>query len=197
MGILEAHFFTLDLIVGFALPAFVHLSNRSRPDGRWVIRLFWLGVAIGLTWEIPIFLSALLATDPVVGFLREPPFHPIVFMVAHAFWDGGLFLAGLALVRALCAHPVLGAFRWQELAVLVLWGQLSEFAVEVVSVLNQGWVYSGEHAWNPVLFHVSGHPITIVPQLIWLAAPAAYYFCVLRLGRHARAAQRGAEPDVV
>lgn len=189
---MEAHFFALDLIVGFALPAFVHLSNRSRPSGTAVIRLFWLGVAIGLTWEIPIFLSALLANEPILGFLREPPFHPIIFMVAHAFWDGGLFLAGIALIRALCAHPILETFRWQELAVLVLWGQVSELAVEIVSVLNQGWVYSGEHAWNPVLFYVAGHPITIIPQLIWLAAPVAYYFCALRLAGHAPAARQGA-----
>lgn len=104
-------------------------------------------------------------------------------MFAHAFWDGGIFLAGLALVQATCAHPVLVAFRWQELAVLVLWGQLSELGVEVVSVLNQGWVYSEVHAWNPVLFYVSGQPITSVPQLIWLAAPVAYYLCALRLVR--------------
>jgi hypothetical protein len=51
-------------------------------------------------------------------------------MVAHAFWDGGLFLAGLALVEALCAHPV------------------------------------------------------------------AYYFCALRLGRQAAAAQYAVEPEV-
>jgi hypothetical protein len=196
VGILDEHFFTLDLIVGFALPAFVHLSNRSRPGGRAIIRLFWLGVAIGFTWEVPIFLSALLATDPIVGFLREPPLHPIIFMVAHAFWDGGLFLAGIALVQALCVHPVLVTFRWRELAVLVLWGQLSELAVEIVSVLNQGWVYSGRHAWNPVLFHVAGHPITILPQLIWLAAPVAYYFSVLSLARQAPAVQQAVEPDV-
>jgi len=196
VGILEVHFYTLDLVVGFALPAFVHLSNRSRPGGTAVIRLFWLGVAIGFTWEIPIFLSALLATDPIVGFLREPPLHPIIFMVAHAFWDGGLFLAGVALVQALCVRPVFATFRWQELAVLVLWGQLSELAVEVVSVLNQGWVYSGQHSWNPVLFHVAGHPITVIPQLIWLAAPVAYYLSVLRLAREAPAAQHGVEPDV-
>jgi hypothetical protein len=171
----------------------VHLSNRSRPEGTAIIRLFWLGVGIGLTWEIPIFLSALFASEPILGFLREPPLHPFIFMAAHAFWDGGLFLAGIALVQALCAHPVLRSFRWQELAVLILWGQLSALAVEVVSVLNQGWVYSGEHVWNPVIFYVAGHPITTIPQLIWLAAPVAYYACVLRLARHASAAQQGDE----
>ena len=194
MEILETHFFTIDLLVGFSLPVYIHLRHRSGSDGAGVIRLFWLGVAIGLTWEIPIFLSAVFAANPVVGFLREPPLHPFVFMVAHAFWDGGLFLAGLALVRALCRHPVLTSFRWPELAVLILWGQASELAVEIVSVLNQGWVYDGGQAWNPVLFQVAGHPITAVPQLIWLAAPVAYYFCALSLVRHAPTARHPLDP---
>jgi hypothetical protein len=187
-AILETHFFALDLLVGFSLPAYVHLGNRSRSDAGLIIRLFWLGVAIGLTWEIPIFLSATFSNDPIVGFLREPPLHPLIFMVAHAFWDGGLFLLGLTLVRALCAHPVLASFRWPEIAVLVLWGQASALAVEVVSVLNRGWFYHGGHAWNPVLFHVGGHPITLLPQLIWLAAPVLYYLSALRLRRRAPAA---------
>jgi hypothetical protein len=177
-------FFVIDLLVGLSLPAYIHLHNRSRADRVAVIRLFWLGVAVGLTWEVPIFLSAVFASNPIVEFVREPPLHPLCFMVAHAFWDGGLFLAGLALVQALCAQPVLARFRWQELAVLVVWGQSSELAVEVVSVLNQGWVYSSAHAWNPVLFHVAGNPMTLLPQLIWLAAPVVYYPCALRLVRH-------------
>jgi hypothetical protein len=89
---------------------------------------------------------------------------------------------------------VLAIFRWRELAVLVLWGQSSELAVEVVSVLNRGWVYSEAHSWNPVLFTVAGHPITIIPQLIWLAAPVAYYLGALRLVQHSSGARRAAVP---
>lgn len=184
------YFYIIDLLVGFSLPVYIHVSNRSRPDSAAIIRLFWLGVAIGLVWEIPIFLSAVLATNPIIGFLSEPPLHPLIFMIAHALWDGGIFLAGIALVQALCARPVLTSFRWQELAVLILWGQFSALAVEVVSVLNEGWVYSDAHDWNPVLFHVAGHPITTVPQLIWLAAPVAYYLCILSLVRRAPTAQQ-------
>lgn len=184
---MENAFYGLDLAVGLSLPVYIHLRNRSSEEGRAVIRLFWLGVAIGLTWEVPIFFSALFASHPIVGFIEEPPLHPILFMVAHAFWDGGIFLVGVALVAAACEKPLFSRFRWQELAVLVVWGQVSELAVETVSVLNQGWVYSGEHPWNPVLFHVDGHPITLVPQLIWLAAPIAYYLCVLRLSLRAQA----------
>jgi hypothetical protein len=155
-----------------------------------VIQLFWLGVVIGLTWEVPLFLSMIFASDPIVGFIREPPLHPIVFMFAHAFWDGGLFLLGLAFIRALCADPVLARFRWPEIAVFILWGQVSALAVEVSSVLNQAWVYHGAHPWNPVLFQVAGHPITLVPQLIWLAAPVAYYLGALRITRRAPVGSR-------
>lgn len=171
--------------MGFSLPVYVHLRHRSGPEAATVVRLFWLGVVIGLAWEVPLFVSAISAENPVVGFLREPPVHPVVFMVAHAFWDGGLFLLGLALVGAGCARPVLVRFRWAELAVLVVWGQASALAVEVVSVLNRGWFYHAGHAWNPVLFHVEGHPITLLPQLIWLAAPVAYYLSALRLTQRA------------
>ena len=131
-----------------------------------VLRLFWLGVAIGLTWEVPLFLSAMLSSEPVVGFIREPPLHPSVFMIVHAFWDGGLFLIGLSLVRALCGDPILASFRWREVAVFVLWGQVSALAVEALSVLNDGWLYPEGHAWNPVLFRARGHGVTLLPQLI-------------------------------
>jgi hypothetical protein len=182
---MQSYFYAIDLIVGFSLPVYIHVSNRSRADGAGIIRLFWLGVAIGLTWEVPIFLSALLATDPVVGFISEPPLHLLIFMVAHSLWDGGIFLAGVAVVQALCSGPILTKFRWQELAIFILWGQVTALAVEAVSVLNQGWVYSDAHAWNPVLFFFAGHPITILPQLIWLAAPVAYYLCILGRVRNA------------
>jgi hypothetical protein len=172
--------------VGFSLPVYIHLRHRSGPEATTVVRLFWLGVAVGLAWEVPLFVSAISEGSPVVGFLREPPFHPLVFMVAHALWDGGLFLLGLALAGAVCARPVLAQFRWAELAVLVAWGQASALAVEVVSVLNRGWYYLPDHAWNPVLFRLDGHPITLLPQLIWLAAPVVYYAAALRLTRRAR-----------
>ena len=63
-GILETHFPAIDLIVGFSPPAYVHLRHRSRPDAARVIRLFWLGVAIGLAWEVPLFLSASRRSTP-------------------------------------------------------------------------------------------------------------------------------------
>ena len=103
-------------------------------------------------------------------------------MVVHAFWDGGILLVGLGLARAVVARSAMRR-RAVELVVFVAWGQLTELAVEFSSVLNDAWVYSDDRAWNPVLFSVQGHPITLVPQLIWVAAPIVYYLAAQPLLR--------------
>jgi hypothetical protein len=171
----SAVLYVADLMVGFSLPLVVHLRQRGAGQARIVRRLFWLGVAIGLAWEVPIFLSAILAASPVVVFLESPPLHPLWFMLSHSFWDGGLFLAGVLLLRAAFGATALQRFRWAELGVFVLWGQASELLVEITSVTGGLWAYVGTHPWNPVLFEWRGHPITLLPQLIWLAAPVVYY----------------------
>jgi len=181
--LLKTCFWWLDLAIALGVTAFAVLCRGARPWGPFVHRLFWLGVLVGLTWEVPIFLSAVFADRPVITLLSQPPIPPLGLIVAHSLWDGGLFLAGVALVWAACPRPVLAAFRWRELGVLLLWGQLSEFAVEIGGVTNDAWTYAGDIPWNPVLFHVAGHPITLMPQLIWFAAPIVYYLIALRVAR--------------
>jgi len=184
-GLLKICFWWLDLAIAVGVTAFAVLGRQRWASGPFVHRLFWLGVAVGLTWEVPIFLSAVFAEHPVITLLSAPPVPPLALIVAHSLWDGGLFLAGVALIWAACPRPVLVAFRWRELAVLLLWGQVSELAVEIGGVTNDAWTYAGDIAWNPVLFHVAGHPITLVPQLIWFAAPIVYYLIAIRIARPA------------
>jgi hypothetical protein len=43
-----------------------------------------------------------------------------------------------------------------------------------------------------VLFHLDGHSITLVPQLVWITAPIAYYIAALRLIRQATATDSAA-----
>lgn len=179
-SLLRTYFWWIDLAIALSVTTVVVVRSRATARGRFVGRLFWLGVAIGLTWEVPIFLSAIFANTPVLTFLRPPPLHPLVFMVAHALWDGGLFLAGAAIVFAVGPRPIFRSFRWGELAILTLWGQLSELAVEIGGSTNDAWVYVADKPWNPVLFYVGGHPITLVPQLIWLAAPLVFYLLAIR-----------------
>ena len=181
--LLRTCFWWIDLAIAVGVTAFVVLGCRATPRGRFVRRLFWLGVGIGLTWEVPIFLSGTFADQPVIVFLREPPFPPLVFLVLHSLWDGGLFLAGVLLIWLGSPRPILQRFSVRELAILMVWGQLSEFAVEIGGVTNNAWSYVGDLAWNPVLFHVAGHPITLLPQLIWFAAPIVYYLVAIRIAR--------------
>ena len=63
---MEANFYTLDLVVGFSLPAFIHFRSRSQPDGAAIVRLFWLGVAIGLG------LMGLIALAPLPPAVPTP-----------------------------------------------------------------------------------------------------------------------------
>ena len=179
--LLRTYFYWIDMAIALGVTAFVVIGCRSTPQGRNLSRLFWLGVAVGFTWEIPIFLSGIYAGSPVIHFIREPPLHPLVFMILHALWDGGLFLAGVACVWLLLPRPIFQSFRWSELGVLLLWGQLSELAVEIGGITNDAWTYAGDKAWNPVLFHVADHPITLVPQLMWIAGVIVYYLLALRL----------------
>ncbi len=50
----------------------------------------------------------------------------------------------------------------------------------MVAVASNGWEYQ-VFPWNPLLFKFLGHNITLLPQLIWLAAPIAFYFIALKL----------------
>jgi len=181
--LLEIWFWRLDLAIATAVTASVLFFARGTPTGRWIQKLFWLGCAVGLTWEVPLFLSATFADNPVLLVFSSPPVPPLALIVFHSLWDGGLFLAGVLLVWWACPRPIFQRFSWRELLVLILWGQGSELLVEVGGVTNNAWGYSGELAWNPTLFHLEGHPITLLPQLIWLAAPIVYYLLVLRFIR--------------
>ncbi len=193
---LYAGFYHLDLLVGYGLPVLVLLLGRSYAG---IGSLFWLGVVIGLLWEIPIFvMSGADVGLPLITFVRTPPVHWLFFLVGHTLWDGGLFLVGIGLIHLLCPAPVLRSFAGRELAVLLVWGQLSALCVELISIGNDGWVYLTTYSWNPVLFRARGYGVTLLPQLIWLLAPVLYYFGALFIPRRARehATRRGrAERD--
>jgi len=179
-------YYALDLIIGFGVPLLVLFLYRTGRMDRFVWRLFWIGCVIGLTWEIPMFMLSAHDTGlPVLRWVRPLPLPYPVFMVSHTLWDGGLFLAGLWCVYRFCPAPQLQGFRWRELGVLVGFGQLSELAVEVSSTLNDGWAFLPGYWWSPTLFTVNGHPITLMPQLVWLAAPVVFYVIALLLKRRA------------
>lgn len=130
----------------------------------------------GELWSAP-----LDSVHPVIDMLTAFPVAPILHPILHTFWDGGLFIAGLLLVFRFSASPRMARFSWKELGIMVAWGQAQEFAVETSGTFVNAWTYADGHWWNPVLFEFANGRITLVPQLVWLAASMLYYFRCLEV----------------
>lgn len=92
-------------------------------------------------------------------------------------------MVGMFLVYHICKEPHLVRFRWSELAVLLVWGSVFELVVEL-SASGVAWVYIPRW-WNPALFQFRGADITLMPQLIWIAAPIVFYLVALAIRRRA------------
>jgi hypothetical protein len=99
-------------------------------------------------------------------------------------------LLGAGQVKKVCRGPHFQEFRFLELAVLLVWGGLQELAVELISSGSSGWVYV-PHWWNPSMFQFRGSDITLLPQLIWVVAPIAFYVIAIRLKKSAHAGTNG------
>jgi len=184
------NFFVIDFGIAVAAPLSAWLLYRMGRIGRFEWALFWLGFALGLTWEIP--MQALNAAGPewaVHGYVRLPPAPNWVIAIMHSFWDGGLFLIGVGVVRLLRGPAAFTRLSGVELAALIVWGQASELWVELTATFGEAWFYLVK-PWNPALFKFNGQDITLMPQLIWLAAPVVFYFGALWLRRKIRDYER-------
>jgi hypothetical protein len=73
-----------------------------------------------------------------------------------------------------------------ELAVQLVWGALQELAVELLSTGNAGWAFVTRW-WNPVMFRYNSMDITLLPQLIWVAAPIVFYLIAIKLNARFKA----------
>jgi hypothetical protein len=181
LELFRSNFYWIDFTIGGLTPIVVYILYRSGRIDRFVWLLFWVGFALGLTWEVP--MSVLNEIGPpyaVARFVRPLPTHFSMIILMHSFWDGGLFLLGVWLVHLICGGPVFERFRWPELMVLLLWGQASELWVELTSTFGEAWAYVPK-PWNPSLFRFNGHDITLMPQLIWFAAPIVFYLIAWKL----------------
>lgn len=142
------------------------------------VRLYVIGVVIGLLWEVPLhFLGPRYQDNPVYVSHMDWPFLPITQPLAAAVWDGTFFLACLLAVCVLLPKPHFDRFRWSEFGVFVICGVVLALLVEVLAT-SIAWSYV-PRVWNPVIFDVAGHPITALPGLIWLIVSGIFYWITL------------------
>lgn len=176
-------YYTADFMIAISLPVFFYVSHRTGRFDPIVWKLFWAGCLIGLTWEIPIYFAGPdFMETPALIYLTEFPFSRLLHPILHSFWDGGLFLIAYWLTLKFCQAPVLSKFRCKELGVMLVWGQVQEFAVELSATQAGAWTFTGQW-WNPVLFKSGQGFITLVPQLIWLYGPIIFYVVALKIAR--------------
>ncbi len=175
------YFYWIDFTIGTVTPISVYALYKTGKIDKFIWVLFWVGFGLGLTWEIPMStLNEFGDALAVHRFVRPSPAPFWVIIIMHSFWDGGLFLLGVLCVKIVGKGPLFEKFSPRDLIALVIWGQASELWVEMTSTLGEAWVYI-PRPWNPSLFQNNGHDITLMPQLIWLAAPIAFYFIALKL----------------
>jgi len=186
------YFYWIDLALALSIPIVFVVLRARRMISRFSWLIFWMGCGIGALWEIPFyFIGPRFSSDPLYVLGTPTPYPLFLLHVVHCFWDGGLFMVGVLLVTRLCRRPHFATFRFQELAVLLVWGGVQELAVELASTWSSGWVFV-THWWNPSMFQFRGSEITLVPQLVWVAAPVVFYLVALRVRR-----ARWAEPHAV
>ena len=176
-------FYWIDIAIAVSIPVTFIILFATRSISRYVWVLFWIGCCVGATWEIPFYFIGPDFSQHPLYILRTPTPYPLFFLhFVHCFWDGGLLVLGYLFVRLFCRPPHLVGFRAAELAVLLIWGGLQELIVELLSAGSAGWAFIPRW-WNPSLFLFKGTHITLLPQLIWVAAPIVFYLIALRVRR--------------
>ena len=178
---MEGIYYWADLAVGFGGPVLVWALVRLGFSRRVALWQFALGVVIGLSWEVPIFVGSFATTHyATIAFTRPPPVHWAVLMISHTLWDGSLFVLGCWLVRRCFGPGSLSVFHPGQLLLFVFYGQAQALAVELSSTGNNAWFFV-DLWWNPAMFEFNGHQITVLPHLFWIWGSLSFYFLWLRL----------------
>ena len=181
--------------MGVIIAIIVIILYKVKRINKFVWYMYWIGFGLGCVWEFwlsianelyiftayPWPASVFHAQRPVEGVLAI-----FVIAITHSLWDGGLFLLCVLFVNLICKEPYFEKFNWKELVVLLIIGQIQEFIVELTSISNNAWEFylgpDGTGTWyNIPLFYIGGKAITLMPQLIWVAAPIAFYFIILKI----------------
>lgn len=187
-------FYIVDIIISLSILGFLAYMHYSRRFNPAVWYMFCVGALIGATWEIGFyFIGPEFSSAPIYIFHTEFPLPSIILHILHCFWDGGLFMVGVGLVYLLLKPLHMARFRWRELGVMVLWGVIQETVVELISIWGGMWEYVGRW-YNPSLFKIGDSDFTLLPVLIWVAAPVLFYLIALRINRRWGPIGAGSQP---
>lgn len=174
-------FFLVDAGIALAIPLVVLAMSRRQviPAASWP--LLWIGVAIGLTWELTFhFAGPTYAANPL--YTQASPFPGPAWTqpLLHAVWDGGFLVVGLAWVAWLLPGPLLSRFNLGELGIMLVWGQVQSVIIEGFAAASDAWAYT-DTWWNPVIVPIGDGGISLLPQLVWGFAPIPFYLAALRI----------------
>jgi hypothetical protein len=176
-------YYAADLFCAVAFPLLVWLGRSRAWPNPHAWRLFWVGAAIGLSWEIPIFAMSAWTGTPILVWQTPLPLPPAAFIVAHSSWDGALLLAGYEIARRITTRRGASPFGVLGISIQVLWGQLTEICVELSAIGAGTWVYLDGLWFNPPWAFVAGHPLPTGLQVAWLCASLAFAGVAARVTR--------------
>ena len=183
MTIIDAliqNIFVLDYIAALLILLSVALLYVKKKINKNTWILYWVGVGIGLLWEIPIGLSREMGF-PLAEFIKPRPVLPFpLHSIMHSLWDGGIFLVGIYLVFKLLSSPYFKTVNKNELMIFILWGQVQSVILEIASLVVGLWNYIP--TWfNPSIFEINEHYFTLYPKYVWLFGSIIFYFITLKL----------------
>ena len=163
-------------IIGNSAPLLFIILLKTEKISREFFNLYFLGVLVGLTWEIPFALAGksfhLILIDWPIDF-------PLVRNITYSFIDGLIFIVGVLLAKAYLKNKhFLYKFNLTALLIMIIWGSFSEFLVDL-NGNGKLWLFL-ENWYNPVFITINDNGLTIIPQLIWFIAPIVYYLTVLK-----------------
>lgn len=162
--------------VGHITPVIFSLMYYYSIISKEVIFFYFLGVLVGLTWEIPFALAGksfhLILIDWPINL-------PLARNIAYSFIDGLIFIIGVYLAKVFLKNKnFLYSFNTKALLIMIIWGSFSEFLVDL-NGNGKLWFFI-ENWYNPIFITINGNGLTIIPQLIWFIAPIIYYLSILK-----------------
>ena len=163
-------------IVGNSAPLLFIILHRTQKISRELFNLYFLGVLVGLSWEIPF---ALAGKSFHLILIDWPVDLQLARNITYSFIDGLIFIFGILLAQTFLKNKdFLYQFNSTALLIMIIWGSFSEFLVDL-NGNGKLWLFI-ENWYNPVFITINGNGLTIIPQLIWFVAPIVYYFIILK-----------------